>query len=169
MNSKAINKNDTIYRQARKRASEFNEKFKSIEGASEAIGVSKDQLSNYELGLYKQLPVDSVVRMADAYNAPELMNYYCCNECVIGKLTMSPVEICSIERLTIQILAVLNGTSINKIKESLIDITADGKITKDELPRLQEIINTLDEISAKSQSLKLWAEKYLINCCRSDV
>lgn len=166
--NKTTNKNETIYRQARKRAAEFNEKFKSIEGASEAIGVSKDQLSNYELGLYKQLPVDSVVRMADAYNAPELMNYYCCNECVIGKLTMSPIEICSIERLTIQILAVLNGTSISQIKESLIDITEDGKITKDEEPRLKEIINTLDEISAKSQALKLWAEKHLIINCRRD-
>lgn len=162
------NKNETIYRQARKRSAEFNEKFKSIEGASEAIGVSKDQLSNYELGLYKQLPVDSVVRMADAYNAPELMNYYCCNECVIGKLTMAPVELCGIERLTIQILAVLNSTSITKIKESLIDITEDGKITEDEVPRLKEIIDALDEISVKSQSLKIWAEKHLINCCRRD-
>ncbi|EKQ52410.1 MULTISPECIES: helix-turn-helix transcriptional regulator [unclassified Clostridium] len=168
MNNKPVNKNDTVYRIARKRASEFNEKFKSIEGASEAIGVSKDQLSNYELGLYKQLPVDSVVRMADAYNAPELMNYYCCNECVIGKLTMAPVELCGIERLTIQILAVLNSTSITKIKESLIDITADGKITEDEVPRLQEIIDTLDEISVKSQSLKIWAEKNLMSCCRND-
>lgn len=168
MNSKAVNKNDTIYRIARKKAAQYNEKFKSIEGASEAIGVSKDQLSNYELGLYKQLPVDSVVRMADAYNAPELMNYYCCNECVIGKLTMAPIEICEIERLTIQILSVLNGTSIDKIKDSLIDITEDGQITKDEVPRLKEIIDTLDEISAKSQALKLWAEKNLVINCRRD-
>ncbi|AGF56875.1 hypothetical protein B0P06_004844 [Clostridium saccharoperbutylacetonicum] len=120
-NNNKKKKNDTIYRKARKRAAEFNVKFKSIEWANEAIRVSNDQLSNYELGLYKQLPVDSVVRMADAYNAPELMNYYCCNECVIGKLTMAPVELCGIERLTIQILAVLNSTSITKIKESLID------------------------------------------------
>lgn len=160
--NKEVNKNDTIYRKARKKAAEFNEKFKSIEGASETIGVSKDQLSNYELGLYKQLPVDSVVRMADAYNAPELMNYYCCNECVIGKITMTPIKICEIERLTIQILSVLNGTSIHKIKDSLIDITEDGQITKDEVPRLKEIIDTLDDISVKSQALKLWAQKHLI-------
>ncbi|WP_459476470.1 hypothetical protein [Clostridium saccharoperbutylacetonicum] len=102
------------------------------------------------MGLYKQLPIDSVVRIADAYNAPELMNYYCCNECVIGKLTMAPVELCGLKRLTIQILAVLNSTSITKINESLIDITADGKITKDEISRLQEIIDALDEISVKS-------------------
>lgn len=162
MNSKAINKNDTIYRQVRKRAAEFNEKFKSIEGASEAIGVSKDQLSNYETGAYKQLPADSVIRMAEVYKAPELMNYYCCHECAIGKLTMAPIELCEIERLTLQILSVLNETNIERIKNSLIDITADGEITKDEIPRLNEIIETLDQISVKSLTLKLWAKKYLI-------
>ncbi|MFT8351802.1 hypothetical protein [Clostridium saccharoperbutylacetonicum] len=48
---------------------------------------------------------------------------------------MAPIGLCGIERLTIQILAVLNSISITKIKESLIDITADGKITKDEVAR----------------------------------
>lgn len=41
---------------------------------------------------------------------------------------MVSVELCGIGRLTIQILAVPNSTSITKIKESLIDITADGKM-----------------------------------------
>lgn len=72
---------------------------------------------------------------------------------------MAPIELCGMERIMIQILAVLNSTIITKIKESLIDITADGKITKDEIPRLQEIIDALNEISVKSQSLKIWDEK----------
>ena len=58
--SKLIKENENIYRKARILASDFNEKFKSREGASEAIGVSKDSLTNYELNLCKQVPVDIV-------------------------------------------------------------------------------------------------------------
>ena len=47
------------------------------------------------------------------------------------------------------------------MKESLLDITADGIITDAEKPELRKILATLDEISAVTQSLKVWTEKNL--------
>ena len=47
------------------------------------------------------------------------------------------------------------------MKEDLLDITADGVISAEEQPKLNNVIKTLDEISNVAQSLKLWAKKNL--------
>lgn len=160
---KRIKENENIYRKARIKASDFNEKFKSREGASEAIGVSKDSLTNYELNLCKQVPVDIVVKMADAYNSPELLNNYCCNECPIGKLTISPVSqenIDNIYRLSINIFNLLGEG--NKMRTDLLDIVEDGKITEDEKPSLDNIVSNLKRLSGLTNDLIIATEKLTI-------
>lgn len=72
-----------VYCQARMRAAEYNDAFKSREGAAPAIGCDKDTLAKYELGILR-VPCDVVVMMADAYHAPELLTRYCAEECPIG-------------------------------------------------------------------------------------
>ena len=97
--------------------------------------------------------------MADLYNAPEIMNYYCTNECPIGEMTVPKLEIADLDRLTIKTLAAFNNTL--DIKNILIDITEDGIITDCEKPKLEEVLVSLDKISKISQELRLWAEKNL--------
>ncbi len=157
--SKTIKDTDTVYKKARIKASEFNDKVKSRESTSEILGVSVGSLLNYEVGVCKQIPVDVVVKMADVYNAPELMNYYCCNECAIGKLTATKIEVLEIDRVTIKVLASLKN--IENIKSTLIDIVDDGIITYDEKPKLEYIINALEKISIEANELKIWAQKNL--------
>ena len=48
-------------------------------------GVTESRLVKLEHGEATIQPED-VVAMAKRYNKPELRNYYCCNECAIGKL-----------------------------------------------------------------------------------
>ena len=69
----------------RKEAAKHNDKLGSREGAAELLGISVSSLADYELGNTKVIPVDKVVLMADIYNAPELMAWYCSSECLIGK------------------------------------------------------------------------------------
>ena len=83
---------NNVYCIARKKAAEFNSKFSSREGASEFLGISKDSLIDYELDLCKVVLVDKVVIMAEAYNVPELLNYYCCNEYTICKMITLIIE-----------------------------------------------------------------------------
>lgn len=151
---------DSIYRKARKKAAGFNDKFKSMDGAAESIGISRDQLSNYELGLYKQIPVESVVIMADIYNAPELLNHYCCNECPIGKRTISPVNqenINNIYKLSINIFNLLGeGGHMGK---KLLDIVEDGQITEDEKPAVDYIVDNLKKLSGLTNDLLIAIEK----------
>ncbi|MDK2811079.1 MAG: hypothetical protein PWR27_1788 [Petroclostridium sp.] len=148
---------DNIYCRCRKEAAKYNDKLNSREGAAELLGVSVSSLADYELGNTKVVPVDKVVLMADLYNAPEIKNYYCTNECPIGRNTVPKLEIEELDRLTIKVLSSLRF--IDDIKDKLIDIAADGVITEHEKPALEEILRALDQIAVYSQELRLWAEK----------
>ena len=66
----------------RKEAAKYNKKLDSREGAAEMLGISVSSLADYELGNTKVIPVDKVVLMADIYNSPELMAWYCSSEWV---------------------------------------------------------------------------------------
>lgn len=65
------------YFEARMRAAKFNEKLFTRAGASEVIpGVTEDSLKKYELDINRP-PNIVVALMADAYNEPELRQWYC--------------------------------------------------------------------------------------------
>ena len=70
------------------------------------------------------------------------------------------IEIEDLDRLTIKALSTLR--EISNVKEDLLDITADGVISVEERPKLNNVIKTLDEISNVAQSLKLWAKKEFV-------
>ncbi len=150
---------DNIYCRCRKEAAKYNDKLNSREGAAELLGVSVSSLADYELGNTKVVPVDKVVLMADLYNAPEIKNFYCTNECPIGEHTVHKLEIAELDRLTIKVLSALRG--IDSVKDKLIDIVADGVIAENEKPDLDAVLKALDEITIYSQELRLWAEKNL--------
>ena len=65
-----------VWYEARIEAAKWNERLQSRLGAAEEMGLSEDAVKSAELGLYKFLPVDNAVLMADTYNASELLNHY---------------------------------------------------------------------------------------------
>lgn len=152
-------KEESVYRKARKQAVIYNGRFKSMEGASEFLCVSKDMLLNYEYGL-NPVPVDMVCKMADIYNEPELLNHYCCNECPIGKRTVSPISkenINNIYKLSINIFQLLGqGTSMGK---TLLNVVEDGIISDDEEPQIDYIVNNLKRLSGLTTDLIIALEK----------
>jgi hypothetical protein len=92
--------------------------------------------------------------MARAYKRPELCNYYCTHECRIGKDTVPEVKASSLSEIVLGMLAALN--SLDSQKNRLIDITADGVISDDELPDFVNIQKQLDQIDLTVESLKVW-------------
>ena len=145
------------YYRARKEAAKFNDRLFSREGASELIGCSVSTLSDYELGLTKNVPPDRVCKMADLYRAPELKGLYCLNECPIGKDLPISGRVKTIEQIAIQISRGLSSRCVEQIKDDLLDIASDGKITEDEQTKaekkMQEVtddgIKSIDEQTAK--------------------
>ena len=148
-----------IYCQCRKRAAQYNDKLNSREGAAELLGVSPSTISDYELGTTKVIPVDKVVLMADLYNAPELLNNYCRNECPIGRDL--PVEVEPIERITVKIMKHLSPERLSMMKNRLIDIAEDGVIDDEERPELKKVLSEIDQMTEVLHELQLLGEKIL--------
>jgi transcriptional regulator with XRE-family HTH domain len=146
----------------RKEAAKYNKKLDSREGAAEMLGISVSSLADYELGNTKVIPVDKVVLMADIYNSPELMAWYCSSECLIGKFFPMPSsEVATVERTAMNLLKQLRQGDVERVKEKLIDITADGVISPDERADLAEILDYLDELIKAAGELKLIGSKVL--------
>ena len=102
---------------------------------------------------------DEVLIMSDKYKQPSLCNYYCANQCPIGQEYVPEIKIKDLSQIVLEMLASLN--SMNKKKERLIEITADGRISGDELADFILIQEELERISITVETLQLWAERML--------
>lgn len=146
----------------RKEAAKYNDRLNSREGAAELLGVSVSSLADYELGITKVIPVDKVVLMAELYGAPELKAWYCAEECPIGRgCPMPSAELSSVERTAMQLLKQLRESDVQDVKNTLIDITADGVISEDERADLERILEYLDGLIKAAGELKLIGTKVL--------
>lgn len=153
--------NDNVYFRARKEAATYNERLFSREGAAELLGISVSTLADYELGNTKVVPVDKVVLMADLYNCPELKYGYCKNECPIGKQMPLATEAKGIEGIALRMIQKFDPEGLNEMKNSLVDIAADGIISDDEKPKLEAILRKLDDMAVVINEMKLVGEKAL--------
>lgn len=148
---------NNIYCQCRKTAATYNEKLHSREGAAEQLGYSSSSLAGWELGTDRPSP-EAALRMADLYHAPEIKNHYCRNECPLG-CDVPKMELEDLDRISVKALS--SFRKMAAAKESLLDIVEDGIVGEDEMPELEKIMKTLDEVSGIAQSLRVWVEKNL--------
>ncbi len=153
--------NDNVYFRARKEAATYNERLFSREGAAELLGISVSTLADYELGNTKVVPVDKVVLMADLYNCPELKYGYCKFGCPIGKQMPLATEAKDIEGITLRMIQQFDSKELEEMKDSLVDIAADGIISDDEKPKMEAILRKLDDMAVVINEMKLVGEKVL--------
>lgn len=144
------------YCQARMRAAEYNEKLLSRAGAADEIpGVTEDSLKKYELDIVKP-PNDVVALMADAYNEPELRNWYCHNECPLGKDTQE-IEFVEPERTAMRLFNAI--TDIQNGVKTLFRILDDGVIRQDELDTISEVRTQFVESKKRIDEVLAMIEK----------
>lgn len=154
MGKKSTKENKNIYQLNRECLELTREK------ASELLeSVTSDRIEKIESG--KSLPhPDEVLAMAKCYQNPLLCNYFCSEECPIGRQYVPKVESKMLSQIVLEMLASLN--SIDKKKNRLIEITADGEVSDDELKDFVAIQEELEQISLTVESLQLWAETMMI-------
>ena len=140
--------------------------------AREELGLSREKASDLlevipperieKIENERSLPhPDEVLAMSQKYKKPSLCNYYCSNECPIGKEYVPEVQVKELSAIVLEMLASLN--SVSKTKDRLIEIAADGVISNDEIEDFINIQNELERISITVETLQLWAEKMLAN------
>lgn len=150
-----MNKHENKYRRARIRASKHNDRLCSRLGAADALNISESQLGDYERGLTKIIPPENVVRMADEYNAPELLTSYCIDDCPIhGFLNMTtgedgidlPCTTLKLRRLIREMVDML--PNIERISE-------DGAVSENEKCKFKIFVDKLDEVTYAASEMKL--------------
>ena len=143
-------KEASIYRKYREDAGLTRER------ASELLEwISPDRIDRIERGAVPH--PDEVLQMAERYKRPELCNYYCTHSCRIGQALIPEVQSKDLAIIVLELLSTLN--TLEKEKNRLIEITADGSITEDEYHDFAVIQKQLESISMSVDSLKLWIRK----------
>lgn len=102
---------------------------------------------------------DEILAMSIVYKNPKLCNFYCANLCPIGQEYVPEVKIKDLSQIVLEMLASLNA--MRKKQERLIEITADGKISGDEVENFIRIQEDLEKISITVETLQLWSERML--------
>lgn len=129
------------------------------ESASELLEtISPERIEKIENERSLPYP-DEVLAMAEKYRQPNLCNYYCANQCPIGQEYVPEIKVKDLSQIVLEMLASLN--SVTKQKDRLIEITADGKISGDELEDFIFIQEELERISITVETLQLWSERMM--------
>ena len=131
----------------------------SREKASELLGwISPERIEKIENE--KSMPhPEEVLAMASTYKSPKLCNHYCANLCPIGHEYVPEIKIKDLSQIVLEMLASLNA--MHRKQERLIEITADGQISGDEIGDFVHIQEELERISITVETLQLWAERML--------
>lgn len=131
----------------------------SREYASERLGmITPERLERIENEKVTPDPRE-ILAMAETYGSPALCNYYCSQKCPIGQQYVPRIEVKELSAIVLEMLASLN--SVEKRKDRLIEIAADGKVDKDEIDDFIHIQEELEKISVTVETLQLWSEKML--------
>lgn len=151
MGKRSTKENKNIYQRCREELNLTREAASSL-----LVHVSADRIEKIESE--KSLPhPDEILVMSEAYKAPQLCNYYCSHECPIGQEQVPEIAVKDLSQIVLEMLSNLNA--IEKEKNRLIEITADGEITEDEYEDFSKIQRQLVQITNSVNSLKLWVDK----------
>lgn len=140
--------------------------------AREELGLSREKASELletiaperieKIESERSLPrPDEVLIMAEKYKTPSLCNYFCARQCPIGQQYVPEIRNSELSDIVLKMLASLNA--MDRKKERLIEIAADGTISKDEIDDFVRIQKELECISVTVETLQLWVEKMLAN------
>ena len=153
MGKKSTKENKNIYQVCREKLDLTREQ------AAELLEViSADRIEKIENERSYPHP-DEVVIMAEKYKSPELCNKFCALECPIGKEYVPEVSMKELSQITLEMLASLN--SVDKKKDRLIEIVADGEIEESEYEDFVRIQDELEKISLAVEGLQLWVQKMI--------
>ena len=146
---------ENIYRAARKKAAQNNSLLNSLDSAQDVLHIDRLRLLKIENGQKCPEPED-IVSMSEAYDAPELRNYYCSKECPIG-CSAEPLIYEDLDKISVRLMSALHY--LENAEDKIYSILEDGKVTENERPEFEGILDTLEKIAYSANSLQLWAKK----------
>lgn len=150
-----LGKNNPFYKA---RIASNKDDFKNRRDTAENIYISRRRLEEIETG--KREPyTDELLIMAEAYDAPYLVEHYCNHICKIGqKFGCKYVENKG-DAYKATVMFIKSLKEAEQAKENILEILSDGKISKNEISMLDEAISKLNETMTDIINLKIALEK----------
>lgn len=150
---------DNAYGLARLKGSKHRIKLKSREGAAELLNIHEATLGKYENGALN-VSNEMVLQMSEIYKAPELLNWYCCNECAIGKKTRQNISLKDVALIALE----MNDTTnqMEKYNKLFIKIAKDNSICEHEEEIALEILGYFNEIQKVIEEYSLFIRKHFM-------
>ena len=158
MGRRASKANRNVYYLARLQATERDGSFSSRESASEKLGIERSRLARIELDKIQPYP-EEILLMAKAYQAPYLCDEFCNNTCplgmerALGKRIRNMKED-SLERMSLRFIS--NAHSLEDISRRLVEISKDGKVTKEEYESFHQILRSMNELAESIREIKAY-------------
>jgi len=144
-------------REARMKAAAYNEKLATQAGAAEMLDVgSPETIGRWERDEAAPSNIN-VRRMAQLYNAPELMQNYCAMQCPIGCGRVNPCSSLNLEQSAIRLFNASDGLDLTA--KTLLLIAADGEVSKSEAEQFDEALRKLGDIKSAITAMQMYAEK----------
>ncbi len=151
MGRKSTKENKSIYQLTREGLGLTREQ------AGELIpGFSQERIEKIENERVQIRPED-VRMMAEYYRAPGLCNYYCSNECPIGRERIPQVESKELVQIAVETINGLNR--LVREKDRLLEIAEDGAVSDDEYEDFNLIRETMEKLQVSLATLQLWIEQ----------
>jgi transcriptional regulator with XRE-family HTH domain len=135
-----------MYKTARKEAG------MTLEEAAYRLHCAPRTLCKYESGQLR-VPPEMALSMGQVYNRPELPLNHCAEKCAIGRVYHPVFEVGNVATGTLQLMRELQD--VNQRMDDLVSIAADGRISPEELPEFEEILQELMELGEAIERLKL--------------
>ena len=171
MGQKSTKENKNIYQQARENMEKETGEYWSREKVADIINeieyegvkgrfgsLNYDRLVKLESETLKTITPEDVLALSLAYNKPELRNYYCSHQCLIGQKDAPKVEDAdNVHKILVGMSVSLE--SINSKKLRLMEILEDGEVDSSEIEDLNKILEELEKISMTVEAIQLWCEK----------
>ena len=151
MPKKSVRENKNMYQLAREEAG-----FTRAKASEETGFLSESVIEKIEYG--EKLPdAEEVLALAVAYKRMDLLNRHCARVCPIGKRRVPEVTMSSLSDIVLNMLDSLNH--LEQEKNRLIEITADGVISEEEMEDFARIGKLIAKISLVADSMRLWVEQ----------
>jgi transcriptional regulator with XRE-family HTH domain len=132
----------------------------SREEAAQRLYIGSRTLADYESGR-TIAPPDVVMRMSEVYQEPTLPADYCAKVCPIGQVLAHSIDR---SEFAVTVLRVLKEfADVERLKDQLIQIAADGRICEKEVADFKEIMKEMIELERWIVELKYFAMRHGID------
>lgn len=150
-----LGKNNPFYKA---RIASNKDDFKNRRDTAENIYISRRRLEEIETG--KREPyTDELLIMAEAYDAPYLVEHYCNHICKIGQKFGCKYVENKDDAYKATVMFIKSLKEAEQAKENILEILSDGEISQDEISMLDEAISKLNETMTDIINLKIALEK----------